>query len=538
MDSDYNCNSVIKETNFYLTDDEDLSSSLSTLCLPESREFAQRIRRTLYYGRLPSEDRPSLPMTDLAVGFLRDAAPKEFGKIDMYWAAEVSRKAYISPCSLMLGMIYIERLKHKNPDYLTQVSSSDLFLISMMVASKYLYDEGVDEEVFNDEWAESAALETTDVNTMERHFLNAIDWSLFTKHEDFQRLFKSVEENITCREGLNRGCDWTYSDLTVLLGNCQLQTTLCHFMEDLCKVMVVCTLAYTAGTMVLLGSISTLSMLQQAGVPLVGPVTLETAICSHPGATVLEEQPIVDFSSRLVESNLTDNDNIAELFENESESSHRNESETTFESETTVPRSLSVSGFLTLAFIKDTLTQFLIAAVNGNTPCCTYDNNDNSVAATRECSCKNCPMRSQYRSKRERKMQFAEQNFLGNDYVNMKHLSKPIVRSNGPSGKSDFSMDGCNTEKDLRCGNGYGNQNQEFVEEKCSDVRCELDERAMLHDVNCRGNEEAFNRRSETCQYVEKSSPFLQTLRCKIQPLFVDLVSRFETSSFQVAMAG
>jgi hypothetical protein len=69
--------------------------------------------------------------------------------------------------------------------------------------------------------------------------------------------------------------------------------------------MVVCTLAYTAGTMVLLGSISTLSMLQQAGVPLVGPVTLETAICSHPGATVLEEQPIVDFSSRLVESNLT-----------------------------------------------------------------------------------------------------------------------------------------------------------------------------------------------------------------------------------------
>ena len=33
---------------------------------------------------------------------------------------------------MMLALIYIERLKHKNSDYLDQVSSSDLFLISMV----------------------------------------------------------------------------------------------------------------------------------------------------------------------------------------------------------------------------------------------------------------------------------------------------------------------------------------------------------------------------------------------------------------------
>ena len=43
-----------------------------------------------------------------------------------------------------------------------------------MLASKYLYDEGVDEEVYNDEWAEAASMRTDDVNTIEREFLRAI----------------------------------------------------------------------------------------------------------------------------------------------------------------------------------------------------------------------------------------------------------------------------------------------------------------------------------------------------------------------------
>ena len=43
-----------------------------------------------------------------------------------------------------------------------------------MVASKYLYDEGVDEEVFNDEWADSAKMDTEEVNQIEMNFLSAI----------------------------------------------------------------------------------------------------------------------------------------------------------------------------------------------------------------------------------------------------------------------------------------------------------------------------------------------------------------------------
>lgn len=43
-----------------------------------------------------------------------------------------SREACISPCAMMLALVYIERLRHRNPEYLQKISSSDLFLISMV----------------------------------------------------------------------------------------------------------------------------------------------------------------------------------------------------------------------------------------------------------------------------------------------------------------------------------------------------------------------------------------------------------------------
>jgi hypothetical protein len=51
------------------------------------------------------------------------------------------------------------RLKKTNPDYLSCVSAADLFLVSMMVASKYLHDDGEEDEVFNDEWAASGDID-------------------------------------------------------------------------------------------------------------------------------------------------------------------------------------------------------------------------------------------------------------------------------------------------------------------------------------------------------------------------------------------
>ena len=47
----------------------------------------------------------------------------------------------------MLALLYLERLRGSNPGYLDTVSSADLFLVSLMVASKYLHDDGEEDEV-------------------------------------------------------------------------------------------------------------------------------------------------------------------------------------------------------------------------------------------------------------------------------------------------------------------------------------------------------------------------------------------------------
>ena len=43
-----------------------------------------------------------------------------------------------------------------------------------MMASKYLYDEGVEEEVFSDEWAAAAEVAVDELHQLERDFLTAI----------------------------------------------------------------------------------------------------------------------------------------------------------------------------------------------------------------------------------------------------------------------------------------------------------------------------------------------------------------------------
>ena len=47
------------------------------------------------------------------------------------------RSACMSSSSVMAGMLYTNRLRKKNPTYLQQVSSSDLFLISMVSEDMY-----------------------------------------------------------------------------------------------------------------------------------------------------------------------------------------------------------------------------------------------------------------------------------------------------------------------------------------------------------------------------------------------------------------
>ena len=57
---------------------------------------------------------------------------KSLERLDLEEAATMTRNACVSPCSLVLALLYLERLKSCNPDYLQRVAPSELFLVSMV----------------------------------------------------------------------------------------------------------------------------------------------------------------------------------------------------------------------------------------------------------------------------------------------------------------------------------------------------------------------------------------------------------------------
>lgn len=210
-------------------------------------DLTNRLRKTLYYNphKNPDKDTLSFSITRSAVTCFRNAAPTPIRKLGHRYASRVARDACISPCALLLGLIYIERLKHKNPNYLQEVSSSDLFLISMMVASKYLYDEGSEDEVFNDEWAVSGDLPVERVNRLEADFLGAIDWQLYVYPHEFLTMLNIAEADIALSNGCKRG--WlSYSDVRSLLDSETVVKNMSHTVGFVSKATLLCMVMYSS----------------------------------------------------------------------------------------------------------------------------------------------------------------------------------------------------------------------------------------------------------------------------------------------------
>ncbi|XP_048390700.2 protein CNPPD1 [Stegostoma tigrinum] len=230
--------------------------------LPGHSKLTERVKKRLYYGRDMdyNMDALSCPVTDIAVELLQKSAPSPIRKLRKKYAAHVAREACISPCAMMLALVYIERLRHRNPEYLQQISSSDLFLISMMVASKYLYDEGEEEEVFNDEWGAAGKLDVQMVNTLEMNFLQAIDWNLYVNTQEFFELLSRLEGRVAESQGLKRGW-FTYTDLCVILEQALWQQAFTELYQHVIKVACMMGLVYLTSVA---GIIAGTAVLRQA----------------------------------------------------------------------------------------------------------------------------------------------------------------------------------------------------------------------------------------------------------------------------------
>ena len=122
-------------------------------------ELTKRLRKTLYYGSVSASTslNSSLPLTRteiqckvlffrshfifLFLFFFADVMVEKFGETDsnlfleklcFEYAAELSREACLSPCSLVVALIYLDRLCQTNPNFVSSIPSSKLFLISVV----------------------------------------------------------------------------------------------------------------------------------------------------------------------------------------------------------------------------------------------------------------------------------------------------------------------------------------------------------------------------------------------------------------------
>lgn len=192
----------------------------------------------------------SLPVTELAAELFTEVrSGRTLERLDVEEASRISRNACVSPCSLVLALLYLERLKNCNPEYLQRVAPSELFLVSLMVASKFLHDDGEEDEVFNAEWAESAGLTLSQMNNLEKDFLIAIDWTIFVCNNDFWDRLQKLERDVAYKEGQKRGW-FSYTDLNFLMDSAQLGAVI----QAVVGVSSICLATYAAGVATLLGS--------------------------------------------------------------------------------------------------------------------------------------------------------------------------------------------------------------------------------------------------------------------------------------------
>jgi len=220
-----------------------------------ANDLEDRFKKTLYHGgkRNCMGAVSPVALTDLAVSIYVAAAPSPKRKLTAGYIGSVAKRLAINPCTMMLGLLYCERLRQINPEYLNKISSSDLFVISLVISSKFLNDEGEDDEIFNDEWAEAGGLAVSTVNRLEREFLDAMQWKAFVSPKEFLHFSYQLEARIALKNGMSRGW-FSYTDLTRILAQIHYFENVKTAMQSGLKVVFGCTMMYSLSLGILLSS--------------------------------------------------------------------------------------------------------------------------------------------------------------------------------------------------------------------------------------------------------------------------------------------
>eukprot|EP00118_Oscarella_pearsei_P022611 m.263988 g.263988 ORF g.263988 m.263988 type:complete len:279 (+) comp40462_c1_seq8:347-1183(+) len=163
--------------------------------------------------------------------------------VKLGYVSLVAREAELNKAHLIAAMIYTNRIQKRSPAFLETISSSDLFLISLLVAGKFLYDEGEDESIENSEWACIGKRRKSAINVLERKYLAALDWDTFISPLEYKGFSCTLDAQTSMHSALMIGW-FSYSHLNSILQWLEEK----DFKEEICwqlaQILAGCCLVY------------------------------------------------------------------------------------------------------------------------------------------------------------------------------------------------------------------------------------------------------------------------------------------------------
>lgn len=97
--------------------------------------------------------------------------------------------------SLLTALIFIEKFVNTEsaPHLLEEMTAVELFTVSLILASKYLYDVDCDHGAYNSEFADAFGMDLEELNQLEIRFLSALDWCCFVSSKEVETIFRATE---------------------------------------------------------------------------------------------------------------------------------------------------------------------------------------------------------------------------------------------------------------------------------------------------------------------------------------------------------
>ena len=109
------------------------------------------------------------------------------------FVTRVAKYSGASPCCFAVALIYLERLKKRDPGVcLTSANFQRLFIVAVMSASKFLDDFYYS----NKHWAEVGGIQTVELNRLELEFLFRMSFSLHMRREEYDWYAEELHQRV------------------------------------------------------------------------------------------------------------------------------------------------------------------------------------------------------------------------------------------------------------------------------------------------------------------------------------------------------